>query len=364
MAKKRKIKYKYLNILVVIILVLILVILLTPLTLRLLLRIKGYTRESAELIYKEDLTKRMLDNEYNKTLDMIMTGGKYDKEYLDRYLSIEYTENEGFIEHLNDLLKNKYTDDQIKKIYAYNNKIVLEYTVKNEVSDIEKYLEVDILKPDRLDRYRKQTMEDYKERVMFVNLDRDKKDYEDPNIVKDYSTTMLVNKHNKLDEKFEPEVVLLTKCSSGEEYLSKEAKEAYDKMCDASLKDGMKLGVTSSYRSFADQTSVYNYYLKHNGQAYVNKYVATPGYSEHQTGLALDVKSLRGDIFKNTKEYTWMLNNSYKYGFVLRYPEEKQDILGYSYESWHYRYVGVEIATYMHENNLIYEEYYVQFLDK
>ena len=364
MSKKKKVKLKYVNILVVIALIALLVILLTPLTLKIMLRIKGYSKESADLIYKEDLTKKMLDTEYKKTLDVIITNDKYNKDYLDRYLSIEFFDGENFYNNLNDLIKNKYTDDQIKKIYTYNNEIVLNYTVNNEVNDIEKYLEIELFKPERLDRYRKVYITDYKEKILFVNMDRDKDYYEDPNIIKDYSITMLVNKHNKLDESFTPELEKLTKCSSGEEFLTKEAKEAYDKLCDASIKDGMKLGATFSYRSYKDQTTIYKYYLKNYGQSYVNKYVATPGYSEHQTGLALDVKSLNGSIFKNTKEYTWMINNSYKYGFILRYPKEKEELLGYNYESWHYRYVGVDIATYMHENNLIYEEYYVQFLDK
>ena len=114
---------------------------------------------------------------------------------------------------------------------------------------------------------------------------------------------MLVNTYNKLDENFTPELVKMDKCSEGENYLSKEAKEAFDKLCDASLKDGMKIGTTSSYRSYKEQQNVYNYYLKVNGQDYVNKYVAKPGFSEHQTGLALDVKSVYSSPFKNTKEY-------------------------------------------------------------
>jgi LAS superfamily LD-carboxypeptidase LdcB len=242
--------------------------------------------------------------------------------------------------------------------------VLLEYTIKNELSDVDKYMEVDIFKSDRLERYIKADLPGYREKVMYVNMDRDKNYFEDPNIIEKYSVTMLVNKHNKLVENYSPELVRLDKCSTGEEYLTKEAKEAYDSLCDASLKAGMKLGVTSSYRSYQSQTEVYNYYLKNNGKSYVEKYVATPGYSEHQTALALDVKSLSGSTFKYTKEYKWMLENSYKYGFILRFPEGKEDLTGYGSESWHYRYVGVDIATYIHDKNITFEEYYVQFLDK
>ena len=173
---------------------------------------------------------------------------------------------------------------------------------------------------------------------------------------------IIVNKYNKLDSTFTPtKLVELDKCSNGGEYLVEEAKLAYDKLCSASLKEGLKLGVTSAYRSFESQQDVYATYLKNNGQEYVNQYVATPGYSEHQTGLALDIKSTVSSPFKKTKEYNWMLKNAYKYGFILRYPEDKENITGYSSEAWHFRYVGEEIAKYIYENNITYDEYYAMF---
>ena len=120
----------------------------------------------------------------------------------------------------------------------------------------------------------------------------------------------------------------------------------------------------SAYRSYSDQEDTYNYYLEKYGQNYVNNFVAVPGYSEHQTGLALDVAAKDSEIFEESSEYTWMLENSYKYGFILRYPYEKQEITGYKFEAWHFRYVGEEIAKYVKENNITYEEYYIMFLDK
>ena len=131
----------------------------------------------------------------------------------------------------------------------------------------------------------------------------------------------------------------------------------------ASIDAGLSLSVNSAYRSYEDQQSVYDTYYSLYGQSYVDKYVAIPGYSEHQTGLALDVKSKNSNLFANSKEYSWMLENSYKYGFVLRYPKDKEDITGYNFEAWHFRYVGIDIAKYMYENNITYDEYYVMFLD-
>ena len=74
--------------------------------------------------------------------------------------------------------------------------------------------------------------------------------------------------------------------------------------------------------------------------------------------------SKNSNIFADSEEYTWMLENSYKYGFIMRYPKDKERITGYKYESWHYRYVGKEIAEYIFENDLTYDEYYARFLDK
>ena len=100
----------------------------------------------------------------------------------------------------------------------------------------------------------------------------------------------------------------------------------------------------------------------------VNKadtYSARPGFSEHHTGLAIDIDNIKTSYtdFDKTKEFIWMQENAYKYGFILRYPEDKVDITGYIYEPWHYRYVGVEAAKYIYENNMTLEEYYALFLD-
>ena len=180
---------------------------------------------------------------------------------------------------------------------------------------------------------------------------------------------MLANKYNQLSEDFEPKNLSLiksscTKTGSGNQYLSKVAQVAFEEMCDAALDDGMHILANSAYRSYSDQQQTYNTYLNLYGQNYVDNYVAVPGYSEHQTGLALDVAARDYNTFKTSPEYTWMLENSYKYGFILRYRQDRESITGYKNEAWHFRYVGVEAATYITENNLTYEEYYVMFIDK
>ena len=102
--------------------------------------------------------------------------------------------------------------------------------------------------------------------------------------------------------------------------------------------------------------------LKQKGESYVNNAVSRPGFSEHQTGLIFNIDVV-GE-FNNSVEKEWLKNNAYKYGFILRYPDKKEEITGYKGIIKQYRYVGIEIATYIEKNNITFEEYYATFIDK
>ena len=126
------------------------------------------------------------------------------------------------------------------------------------------------------------------------------------------------------------------------------------------------LMVNSSYRSYEDQEEIYNEFKKVSLK-YADSYAARPGYSEHQTGLAIDITSLEhptANEFKESEEYKWLKENCHKYGFVLRYPEGKEHITGYSTESWHFRYVGEEAATQIYKENITFDEYYAYYNEK
>lgn len=128
-------------------------------------------------------------------------------------------------------------------------------------------------------------------------------------------------------------------------------------MFSAASADGVSLVFGSGYRSEALQRQFYNSYVAQDGQASADRLSARPGTSEHQTGLTFDATSLSGachleTCFENTPEGTWLRNNAYKHGFIIRYPEGKESITGYSYEPWHMRYVGVELATEMHNTGI------------
>ncbi|MCS4454811.1 M15 family metallopeptidase [Clostridium botulinum] len=120
------------------------------------------------------------------------------------------------------------------------------------------------------------------------------------------------------------------------------------------------LGV-SGYRNYHYQVNVYNNSVYRNGQQHADKYVAQPGTSEHQTGLAMDIVSTEytnlDENFVNTRAYKWLKENCYKYGFIIRYPKEKEDITGYNFEPWHIRYVGIEVATEIMNKGITLEEY-------
>lgn len=180
---------------------------------------------------------------------------------------------------------------------------------------------------------------------------------------------MLVNKFYHLEESYER--TDLENISLEYSYANQKAAtiviENFKKMRDDILTEkGIHLMINSSYRPYKDQEEIYNEYKKVSLQ-YADSYAARPGYSEHQTGLAIDITSLEhpyADDFKESDEYTWLKENCYKYGFILRYPENKENITGYSTESWHFRYVGNDISKKIHDENITFDEYYAYYIEK
>ena len=141
--------------------------------------------------------------------------------------------------------------------------------------------------------------------------------------------------------------------------LTKETKNAFNKMQAAATLEGLNIYLSSGYRSYSTQNRLYNKYVNRDGKEKADTYSARPGHSEHQSGLAFDVNQVN-DTFNNSAEAKWLSNNCYKYGFILRYPKGKTNETGYKYESWHFRYVGVELATKLYNNGnwLTLEDYY------
>ena len=174
---------------------------------------------------------------------------------------------------------------------------------------------------------------------------------------------ILVNKFNYLDEDYVPDLVDIDSEYGDWGSLTPVAYEAFKVMVDAAAEDDIKLFSCSPYRSYELQYSLYHRYGERDGYDEADTYSARPGSSEHQTGLAIDINAA-DDWFNDTEEAKWLADNAYKYGFILRYPKGKEYITGYQYESWHYRYVGKEVAKYIYDHDITFEEYYAYFIDK
>lgn len=185
--------------------------------------------------------------------------------------------------------------------------------------------------------------------------------YKDIKEIKPIGYDYIVNKNYKLKEDYIPDDLELIdiKYSCKDKYLRRIAKIYFEIMASDANDEGLTIIAISAYRDYNYQEKLYNNYINKLGNFRADIASAKPGHSEHQTGLSVDVSndSLDYDNFENTKEFLWMLNNSYKYGFILRYPKAKYEITGFKYEPWHYRFVGVNTAKYIHENNLTLEEY-------
>lgn len=135
--------------------------------------------------------------------------------------------------------------------------------------------------------------------------------------------------------------------------------EAFNKMQAAAKVDGLNIYISSGFRSYSYQKTLYNNYVNRDGVTAADTYSARAGHSEHQSGLAFDVNTIN-DSFANTEEGKWLNDNCYKYGFILRYPKGKSDETGYQYEPWHFRYVGVELAEKLYNNGnwITVEDYF------
>lgn len=187
--------------------------------------------------------------------------------------------------------------------------------------------------------------------------------YKDIKVINKVDIDTLVNKNIRLKKEYVPNDLELLdiKYACKDKYLRKEAKIFFEKMAEDAKKDGLNIVATSTYRSYDYQEKLYNNYCLNKGIYYADMASARAGHSEHQTGLAVDVadSSLDYDNFEDTKEFIWMNKNSYKYGFILRYPKAKFHITGFKYEPWNYRYVGTKLSYYLYKNNLTLDEYYL-----
>lgn len=166
---------------------------------------------------------------------------------------------------------------------------------------------------------------------------------------------LLVNPWNNIGD-YSPETAQLENV-----YLDARIIDAMEQFVAAARAEGLSVRLNSGYRTYYDQSYLYNRKVAEYGTEVAKTIVAPPGTSEHQSGLACDITDrsyeyLNSEL-ENTELYKWMSAHCQEYGFIVRYPKDKQDITGIIYEPWHFRYVGVEAATYIMENGLCLEEF-------
>lgn len=198
---------------------------------------------------------------------------------------------------------------------------------------------------------------------IYMNLDIEP--YSQTDIVEDLdSLTMLVNKYHGLPSDYEPSDLTEITSSGENGYVAvrKTVADAFEELVVGASEIGLGVSACSAYRSYDYQAGLYNNGVANYGVEYADAYWTRPGFSEHQTGLSIDVR-LDGDTSdldaaRYSANYDWFLEHLHDYGFILRYPDDKEVYTQISPESWHIRYVGKEMATYIYENNLCLDEYY------
>ena len=370
--RKKNNKKKVLILIIVIILIPSLVYILMP-------KNYGYNKKAIEVFKENDLYEQIKEKKiYSETLEEAINQNSFNKEYFLEYLDIKYIDDKNFISNINKLLNLGYSSKDINAIYnkipdsvniiidsKYNKDIInimnLSYF---KIDNLKRYLDYDIMEVKSIyDISNIKKDFNYEDVVTYVNANLDKEYYSSDNLISNEDASkidVLVNKYHKLDENYEPSdlTIIDSKYASGTQKLRKEAQIKFEEMASDMAKENLKIYAGSTYRSYTYQKGLYDRYVKKDGFAAAETYSARSGYSEHQLGLAVDIVNGKWDyLSENDKEYDYLVKNSYKYGFILRYPRGSEYITGYMFEDWHFRYLGVELATKVFNSGLTYDEY-------
>lgn len=206
------------------------------------------------------------------------------------------------------------------------------------------------------------------------NKDRGDKDHNQPTPLKEEileatakGLLILINKENPVSRDYKPDDLVPVKYfapnrSEAGRYMREEAAEQFHKLVEAAAAEGHEIVMTTAYRSYGFQQILWDNYVANEGEAAASRFSARPGQSEHQSGLAVDVSSPSveydlTDRFGEIEEGMWLAKHAHSYGFIIRFPKDREDITGYMYEPWHIRYVGEIIASEIYEKDITLEEF-------
>ena len=329
-------------------------------------KITGYDFNTISYAHKYNVYKDLRKHDYSKTFDRIITSKEYNNKFALYYLGTKYRNNDNYFDKINTLFSLGYNDRDVNTIYDTLDDEDINMLIKSGYyDDVANILKISYVKGKNIARYieyAKGNKINANDIVTYVNIGLDKEFYTD--IIKidnPDNVLVLVNKYNTLDKDYIPSdlVLISNKFNKGaNNKLRKVAKENFEEMCESALKDDIKIYNGSAFRSFNYQLNLYNRYVSADGIATADTYAARAGHSEHQTGLALDILNHNFQFLSSgDKEHKWLINNSYKYGFILRYPKDKEDITGYMFEEWHFRYVGRDTAKVIHNEGITFDEY-------
>lgn len=324
-----------------------------------------YSEEVITIMKEDNVYDEITKKEYSKTIEELLKNKNYKPAYLEQYTQINYKETAGFTTLINLLLDKKYSPEEINNILEYASDSTIEKLKEQDYIDLKDYIKISNMEIDKIERYeayKKVKKVSSEEAVTKVNIGLDIEFYSSIEIIKDpESYTTLLNKYRGLPENYTPKD--LTPLSINSSYkLRKEAANAYENMQNAALLDNVKFFPFSAYRTKEYQNRLYTNYVKRDGVTAADTYSARPRHSEHELGLAVDIRSEGLTDNLTDEHYEWMLNNSYKYGFIVRYAKGTTPITGYIEEPWHLRYLGIDVATDVHEKGITFDEYYDLYL--
>ena len=263
----------------------------------------------------------------------------------------------GYTEKEIKVLSSKLTNEQIQKVIdsPYEKNLTKFLNEKYFIyKNLDKYLEL----------YKTNT--DSTKVVALVNTGANEEFY---STIKKTDTKkaslMIVNKFYGLDEKYEPSdlVEVPGYYAYADIKISQSIYKSFTNMLDKARDAGYTLLASYGYRSYKDQKEAYDSIAAGSSERQADSIAARAGHSEFQTGLSVVVDAYGKEIDKNSDEYKWIKDNSYKYGFIIRYPEGKADITGFQTDYFRLRYVGVEAATRIHNENITFDEYYAYYIE-
>lgn len=320
----------------------------------------GYTNTQIDAIRSQKLTSTILDNQYySEYLAQSIEDGTLNTDYIAYYTVVSSSDGLDAVDFLliGRLRDKGYEEDQILNLFEnlqfweITPLLVFDYQYDETayISDCQEH-------------------ESENSTSYFVLSGTYYTPYENTRLVEDSTNVnMLVNKTWYLDSSYIPANLteLDTRYASEGRSLAGVAAEALYAWSSAGAEVGVTFYAASAYRSYDDQSSIYNSYLSAYGQEETDAMSARPGFSEHQTGYTVDVAATNEDDtpeYKDTNAYQWTSTNSQDYGWILRYPEGKETITGYEFESWHYRYLGIPLAQAVYASEMTYDEFYMLYL--